>query len=137
MTTTDHTQHEVQHDHSHHDPADGGHGGHDEHDGGHDKHAGHDPEMFRRLFWWNLVLAVPVLVFSDQIQDWFDYSIDGAWAAWVAPVIGTVVYLWGGKPFLAGGVAESPEPPARDDAVDRAGHHGRLRVIVGGVTGLG
>ena len=68
-----------------------------------DKHAGHDPEVFRRLFWWNLVLVVPVLVFSDQIQEWFDYSIDGAWAAWVAPLAGTVVYLWGGKPFLARG----------------------------------
>ena len=101
MTTT-------HHDHSHHAATvDGGHGhaGHEGH-GGHDKHAGHDPEMFRRLFWWNLVLAVPVLVFSEQIQDWFGYSIDGAWAAWVAPVLGTVVYLWGGKPFLAGGVAE-------------------------------
>jgi len=96
MITTDH-------DHSHHQ-ATVGHG-HPAHDG-HDKHAGHDPEMFRRLFWWNLLLAVPVLVFSQQIQDWFDYSIDGAWAAWVAPVLGTVVYLWGGKPFLAGGVAE-------------------------------
>ena len=62
--------------------------------------------MFRRLFWWNLALAVPVLVFSEQIQDWFGYSIDGAWAAWVAPVLGTVVYLWGGSPFLVGGVTE-------------------------------
>jgi Cu2+-exporting ATPase len=72
----------------------------------HDKHAGHDPAMFRRLFWWNLLLAVPVLVFSDQIQRWFGYSIDGAWAGWVPPVVGTVVYLWGGRPFLAGGVVE-------------------------------
>jgi Cu2+-exporting ATPase len=96
MTTTDHSQHHRHHDH------DAVHADH----GGHDKHAGHDPEMFRRLFWWNLVLAVPVLVFSDQIQDWFGYSIDGAWAAWVAPVVGTAIYLWGGKPFLAGGVTE-------------------------------
>jgi len=62
--------------------------------------------MFRRLFWWNLVLALPVLVFSEQIQEWFGYSIDGAWAAWVAPVLGTVIYLWGGRPFLDGAVAE-------------------------------
>ena len=87
------------------------HAGHDEHaghggHGGHDKHAGHDPEMFRRLFWWNVVLAVPVLIFSKQIQEWFGYSIDGAWAAWPAPVIGTVIFLWGGQPFLKGGVAE-------------------------------
>ena len=95
-------------------PAPGSHKGHGSHDGngshgrhgGHDKHAGHDPEMFRRLFWWNLLLAVPVLVFSPQIQEWFGYSIDGGWAAWVAPVLGTVIYVWGGKPFLKGGVAE-------------------------------
>ena len=62
--------------------------------------------MFRRLFWWNLVLAVPVLAFSEQIQDWFGYSIDGAWASWVAPVLGTVIFLWGGRPFLTGAVAE-------------------------------
>lgn len=104
MTTPHHAQPEA-HNHQHHtqDPAQpNGNGGH----GGHDKHAGHDPEMFRQLFWWNLVLAVPVLVFSEQIQDWFGYSIDGAWAAWIAPVVGTVIYLWGGKPFLAGGVTE-------------------------------
>ncbi len=80
--------------------------GHGDGHGGHDKHAGHDPETFRRLFWWNLVLAVPVLVFSEQIQAWFGYSIDGAWAAWPAPVIGTVVYVWGGQPFLKGAFAE-------------------------------
>jgi Cu2+-exporting ATPase len=73
---------------------------------GHDKHAGHDPEMFRRLFWWNLALAVPVLVFSEQVQEWAGYSIDGAWAAWPAPVFGTIIYLWGGQPFLKGAVAE-------------------------------
>ena len=35
---------------------------HPEHQHAHDKHEGHDPEVFRRLFWWNLALAVPVLV---------------------------------------------------------------------------
>ncbi len=58
------------------------------------------------MFWWNLVLAVPVLVFSGQIQDWFGYSIDARWAAWVAPILGTVIYLWGGQPFLKGAIAE-------------------------------
>ena len=74
--------------------------------GRHDKHAGHDPELFRRLFWWNLLLAIPVLVFSHQIQEWFGYSIGGDWAAWPAPLIGSVIFLWGGQPFLQGAVAE-------------------------------
>jgi P-type Cu2+ transporter len=74
--------------------------------GPHDKHAGHDPAMFRRLFWWNLALAVPVLAFSEQVQEWFGYSFDAPWAAWPAPVLGTVIFLWGGQPFLKGGVVE-------------------------------
>ncbi len=40
-------------------------------------------------------------------QNWFGYSIDRAWVAWVAPLFGTVIYLWGGRPLLAGGV---PKP---------------------------
>ncbi|MEL7206804.1 MAG: copper-translocating P-type ATPase [Actinomycetota bacterium] len=63
--------------------------------------------MFRRLFWANLVLAVPVLIFSEQVQDWFGYTIDGPLADLVPPVLGTVIYLWGGRPFLVGGVAEA------------------------------
>ncbi len=76
------------------------------HHGGHDKHSGHDPEIFRRLFWWNLILAIPVLVFSPQIQEWFNYTINFAGAEWIAPVVGTIVFLWGGRPFLAGGLTE-------------------------------
>ena len=91
---------------NHHDRAAAPASEHERGHGGHDQHAGHDPEIFRRLFWWNLALAVPVLVFSEQIQDWFGYSIDATGAVLVAPVIGTVVYLWGGRPFLSGGVAE-------------------------------
>ncbi len=114
MSTAMNTQpaHEHHHhdDHAAHEKPDLhalGHGGQGSgQHGGHDKHAGHDPDMFRRLFWWNLALAIPVLVFSEQIQEWFGYSIDGAWAAWPAPVLGTVIYLWGGQPFLKGAVAE-------------------------------
>ena len=102
METHQHTAHQSNPQPNHTDLGTHTHAEH----GGHDKHAGHDPEMFRRLFWWNLILAVPVLIFSAQIQDWFGYSIDADWGAWVAPVIGTAVYLWGGRPFLAGGLAE-------------------------------
>ncbi len=90
----------------------GAHGGpddrHVDHDthGGHDKHAGHDPDMFRQLFWWNLALAIPVAVFSEQLQSWFGYTLDQTLTTWVPPVLGTVVYLLGGRPFLTGAIAE-------------------------------
>lgn len=35
------------------------------------------------------------------------YQLPAAgWVRWVSPVLGTVVYLWGGKPFLVGAVSE-------------------------------
>lgn len=83
------------------DVAQGGddHGSH----GGHEGHA----EMFRRLFWANLVLAIPVLVFSDQIQEWLRYDLSFAGSSWVAPVLGTAIYFYGGRPFLTGGRDEA------------------------------
>ncbi|HET6948935.1 MAG TPA: HAD-IC family P-type ATPase, partial [Acidimicrobiales bacterium] len=101
MTMTDH------HDHRHDDrhEAHGDHGGHGGHEG-HDKHAGHDPEMFRRRFWLSLLLTVPLVVTSEMVMDWFGYSLDVPGIDVIAPVLGSLVFWWGGWPFLAGGVAE-------------------------------
>src|SRR4029453_17182102 len=74
--------------------------------GGHDKHAGHDPEMFRRRFWLSLALTVPLVVTSEMVMDWFGYSLDFYGMKTLAPVLGSIVFWWGGWPFLAGGVAE-------------------------------
>ncbi|MGH8969709.1 MAG: heavy metal translocating P-type ATPase [Actinomycetes bacterium] len=73
---------------------------------GHDKHAGHDPEMFRRRFWLSLALTVPVVVTSEMVMEWFGYSLDFPGVAWVGPVLGTAIFLYGGQPFLAGGRSE-------------------------------
>jgi Cu2+-exporting ATPase len=81
------------------------HAGHADH-GGHDKHAGHDPEMFRRRFWLSLALTVPLVVTSDMVMDWFGYTLDVRGQAWLGPVLGSIVFWWGGWPFLAGGAAE-------------------------------
>ncbi|MEU6702102.1 heavy metal translocating P-type ATPase [Pseudonocardia sp. NPDC046786] len=75
------------------------HGGH----GGHDDHVG----QFRRLFWIMLVLAVPVVGFNDMFVHLVGYHLPaGEWVRWVSPVLGTVIYLWGGRPFLTGAIAE-------------------------------
>ena len=49
-------------------------------------------------------LTIPVVVTSEMVMDWFGYQIDGV--AWVGPVLGTFIFLWGGWPFLAGAVTE-------------------------------
>ncbi|ANZ26606.1 copper-translocating P-type ATPase [Rhodococcus aetherivorans] len=71
-----------------------------------DRHAGHGPhgEIFRRRFWVSLVLAVPIVAFSAMFADLLGYALpDAAWAGWVSPVLGTVVFAYGGSPFLVGG----------------------------------
>ncbi|MGC5032848.1 heavy metal translocating P-type ATPase [Micromonospora sp. DT229] len=74
--------------------------------GGHDKHAGHDPEAFRRKFWLSLVLTVPIVVTSHMVMDWFGYELDFPGIGLVGPVLGTVVFGYGGWPFLQGAVRE-------------------------------
>ncbi|MEE8600216.1 heavy metal translocating P-type ATPase [Euzebya tangerina] len=88
--------------------ADQGEGQHDDHgghgDGGHDDHAA----MFRDRLWLSLVLSVPILVFAEGVQELLGFTAPNfPGSMWVAPVLGTVVYLYGGWPFLTGGVGEA------------------------------
>jgi Cu2+-exporting ATPase len=89
-----------------------GHGTHaDHHDGhhggGHMGHAGHGDHaaQFRDRFWWSLLLALPVVGFSSMFGDLLGYTLP-AGTGWVSPMLGTVVFFYGGWPFLTGAVSE-------------------------------
>jgi len=75
--------------------------------GGHDKHAGHDPEQFRRQFWVVLLLTVPVVAWSREVQEWLGYAAPSfAGSDWIPPLFGTVVFAYGGLVFLRGARTE-------------------------------
>jgi len=81
----------------------GEHAGHGHGHGAHDKHAGHSPEMFRDRFWVALILTVPILYFSEQMQLWLGYqAVSFPGVELVNPVLGTVLFLYGGLVFLQG-----------------------------------
>jgi Cu2+-exporting ATPase len=63
--------------------------------------------MFRRRFWWSLLLTIPLVVSSHMLMEWFGYEIDFPGMDLVGPVLGTAIFVWGGWPFLAGGTAEA------------------------------
>ncbi|MCH7846568.1 MAG: heavy metal translocating P-type ATPase [Acidobacteria bacterium] len=104
----DHASHDEHEDRAgHHERAErADHAAHDEHEG-HDKHEGHSPEMFRDRLLVSLLLTGPILYFSPQIQDWFGYeAISFPGSDLVAPVLATVLFFYGGAPFLKGAISE-------------------------------
>ncbi len=63
--------------------------------------------MFRRLFWITLILAVPAVALSPMFAALIGYSLpDSVLLHSVSPLLGTVIFIWGGRPFLSGAVSE-------------------------------
>ena len=103
-----HKQEHTRHDHGEMDHGD--HAGHMGHNPGHGE-MGHDHhrmmiEDFKKRFWVSLVLTVPILAFSPMIQGFFGYE-------WLLPgnpyilfALSSIVYFWGGWPFLKGFYSE-------------------------------
>ena len=87
--------------HTHEDHASMDHNHHGDHD-----HAGHVAQ-FRRLFWIMVVLSIPVIGFNEMFANLIGYNVPSSgWTWWVSPILGTVIYFWGGWPFLTGGLDE-------------------------------
>nr|WP_241966826.1 copper-translocating P-type ATPase [Haloplanus aerogenes] len=75
-------------------PGDGDHGAHTD-------HTGHE-QLFRRRFWVSLALSIPVVVFSEFVQNVLGYSAPAVpGSVWIPPVLSVVVFVYGGVPFLS------------------------------------
>ena len=63
--------------------------------------------MFRDKFWLSFALTIPTLIWGHMLPRLFGYTppmIPGS--HWIAPVLGTAVFLYGGWPFLLGAARE-------------------------------
>lgn len=100
---TDHTKHSDTKpmDHSQHDMSQAGHGSNPKH--GEMGHNHSDMiEDFKRRFYVSLVLTVPILVLSDMIQHWLGFELDFVGRKYLLLALSTVLFWYGGKPFLEG-----------------------------------
>jgi len=111
---------QLNHPHPEHSAPNAEHGGHQPHGAGpapqpddehvvhsHGQHAGHSVAMFKNRFWLTLALAVPVVYFSPMFGHLLGYEPPAfPGSAWIPPVLGTVIFFYGGKPFLKGGLNE-------------------------------
>jgi P-type Cu2+ transporter len=119
------SDHSAHHEHPETHPLDMNHAEHSDHrehpmtgtlddHSGHDEHAGHGTDhsshgvdhsghenIFRQRFWVNLILAIPVLLYSPSIQGWLNFSMPTfPGSNWVTPIFGVIVFVYGGLPFL-------------------------------------
>ncbi|WP_407951611.1 heavy metal translocating P-type ATPase [Planococcus sp. A6] len=94
----------TEHAHDGHEPEDHGHGG----GHGHHGHEGHEDmvEDFKKRFFISLILTLPILAISPMIQHFMgvDWRFDND--MYVLFALSTIVFFYGGWPFLVGGIAE-------------------------------
>ena len=65
-------------------------------------HSGH-VQKFRKLFWIMLIIAAPVIAFSEMFSMFLGYQLpDEILVVLISPILGTVMFFWGGWPFLDG-----------------------------------
>jgi len=92
-------------DHHHHHSQEEKNVNGDHHDHGSHDHSGHHAHMiqdFKKRFWISLVLSLPVLMLSPMIQDLLGYELTIEASNYVLFGLSSVIYFYGGWPFLGG-----------------------------------
>ncbi|QED28118.1 copper-translocating P-type ATPase [Microvenator marinus] len=104
MTSAHSASSNHEHHEHHNDNSDNKH--HDHHD-----HHAHMVADFRRRFWISIILSIPVIILSPMIQEFAGLreTMQFAGDAYVSAVISSVIFFYGGWPFLKGLVNEVSE----------------------------
>jgi Cu2+-exporting ATPase len=66
--------------------------------------------MFRDKFWLTLALTIPVVYWSSDVQRWLGYGAPAfPGSKFIPPILGTIVFVYGGLVFIRGGWGEITE----------------------------
>lgn len=84
-----------------------GHGGHTGHGADTGRHAGHSTADFARRFWVSIALTIPILLLSPTVRSALHLqALEFTGDKYVLFGLSTVVFFYGGMPFLKGIVRE-------------------------------
>ncbi|MEB5899535.1 heavy metal translocating P-type ATPase [Staphylococcus arlettae] len=107
------TNHEAHEHHEHHDH----HENHDHHDHHqhHEAHAHHDHasghahhhhDNFKIKFFVSLIFAIPIIILSPMMGVTLPFQFTFSGSEWIVLILATILFFYGGKPFLSGGKDE-------------------------------
>ena len=95
MNHSNQMHHEAHEHHDHHE-AYSHHNGHEHH------HHGN----FKVKFFVSLIFAIPIIILSPMMGVKLPFQITFPGSEWVVLILGTILFFYGGKPFLSGGKDE-------------------------------
>ena len=114
--THGHMERHKQMDHGHMSGMDHSHMDHEDMSGmnhshmGHENMSGMDHSMhmgnFKQKFWLSLILAIPIILFSPMMGMSFPFQVTFPGSNWVVLVLATILFIYGGQPFLSGAKME-------------------------------
>ncbi|MEB7805797.1 copper-translocating P-type ATPase [Mammaliicoccus fleurettii] len=78
------------------------HSGHAHHHSGHAHHHGN----FKAKFFVSLIFAIPIIFLSPMMGVKLPFQFTFPGSEWVVLILGTILFFYGGKPFLSGGKDE-------------------------------
>jgi Cu2+-exporting ATPase len=73
---------------------------------GHDQHAGHSVAMFRDKFWLTLILTLPVVAWSREVQHWLGYTAPTFTGSQHIPAFLARLFFCDGSVFVRGARGE-------------------------------
>jgi len=69
-------------------------------------HEGHIT-MMRNRFFVSLPLTIIVVLYSPMVQGWLGFTMpEFPGSQWIAPILGSIIFFYGGLPFLSMGRQE-------------------------------
>lgn len=80
---------------------------HDNHES-HNQHSGHAHHHgnFKAKFFVSLIFAIPIILLSPMMGVKLPFQFTFPGSEWVVLILGTILFFYGGKPFLSGGKGE-------------------------------
>lgn len=107
MDHSAHEHHEMNHSMSDHQQMNHEMHGHEDHEM---DHSGMDHSMhmgnFKQKFWLSLILAIPIIVLSPMMGMQLPFQFTFPGSEWVVLVLATILFVYGGQPFLSGAKME-------------------------------